>query len=69
MTVLRKKFLFSYHLHNEKKKKKKEDPRRKKIHTLIFPKLPSAYDVVAISNLCEAYHKTLFTPKEAKVGR
>ena len=47
----------------------KEDPRRKMIQTLIFPKLPSAYEVVAGSNLCEAYQKTLFAPKEAEVGR
>ena len=38
------------------------------IQALIFPKLPSAYEVVARSNLCEAY-KNLFTPKEAEVGR
>ena len=39
------------------------------IQALIFPKLPSAYEFVARSNLCEAYHKNLFTPKEAEVGR
>ena len=47
MTVLRKKFLFSCHLHIDKKiNNVKEDPRRKMIQTLIFSKLPSAYEVV-----------------------
>ena len=34
MTVLRKKFLFSYHLHNEKKKKKKKKIQGEKRFTL-----------------------------------
>ena len=39
------------------------------IQTLTFSILPSAYEVVKRSNLCGAYHKTLFTPKEAEIGR
>ena len=39
------------------------------IQTLIFPKLPSAYEVLTKSNLCSVYHKTLFTAKEAEIGR
>ena len=35
------------------------------IQFLIFPKLPGAYEVLTGSSACSAYHRTLFTPKEA----
>ena len=49
----------------EKSTMKNKAQGEKLIQTLIFPKLPSPYEVLIRRNVCSAYHRALVTPKEA----